>query len=175
MPPCSTVPSRAVRGSIAAWADVHATHFSPINRLPLALFQGIIRVEPCRRALKVFASEPAADAWFVAPRAWRSSTCRGEQGSRITLARPRWSRWRQPRPYFLGRPRFANEIPPASAALRSKPAFKASIFSCPLGIVRAASKASPASASRPRLKVTRHAHFKPSDRSSPARLRQQDD
>jgi hypothetical protein len=25
------------------------------------------------------------------------------------------------------------------------------------------------------LKVTRHAHFKPSDRSSPARLRQQDD
>ncbi|MEH2569828.1 hypothetical protein [Bradyrhizobium sp. AZCC 2289] len=43
--------------------------------------------------------------------------------------------------YFRGLPRFANEIPPASAALRSSRAFfKASIFSRPLGIDRAASK-----------------------------------
>ena len=51
----------------------------------------------------------------------------------------------------LGLPRFAKVIPRASAALRSRPAFfKASIFSGPQGIDRAASKASSASASKSR-------------------------
>jgi hypothetical protein len=45
--------------------------------------------------------------------------------------------------YFRGQPRFANEIPRASAALRSSPAFfRTSTFSCPLGMLCAASKAS---------------------------------
>jgi hypothetical protein len=50
---------------------------------------------------------------------------------------------------FRGLPRLANEIPLASAALRSSPAFfKASIFSGPLRIDRAASRASSAKASK---------------------------
>ena len=54
--------------------------------------------------------------------------------------------------YFRGLPRLANEIPPASAALRNSPAFfKASVFSCPHGMARAASKASSASASLSRV------------------------
>ncbi len=54
-----------------------------------------------------------------------------------------------------GLPRFANEIPPASASLRSSPAFfRASIFSGPLGIDLAVSSASSASATRSRLSKT---------------------
>jgi hypothetical protein len=51
-------------------------------------------------------------------------------------------------PYLRGLPSLANEIPAASAAMRRSPAlFKASVFSGPLGIDRAAAKASSASAS----------------------------
>jgi hypothetical protein len=56
--------------------------------------------------------------------------------------------------YFGGLPRLACEIPCASAAVRKRPAlFMASDFAAPAGIVRAASKASSASASRSRSLV----------------------
>ena len=53
------------------------------------------------------------------------------------------------RPYFGGLPRFVKKIPCMSAALRNMPAFfRASVFSCPAGIRRAASRASIALASQ---------------------------